>query len=150
VGEQCYVLVRGILVPQPPWGSQSYDILISIPAAYDGAELDGFYVTLPCTCNGEHHSKVNGPNITVQDRNWQMVSWHYLDGKRWRRGLDTLESHITHCKGFFLARGLKANVYKSPHDGTAVERTSEGVSTVLSARYLPGNRGRWCSWEISD
>jgi len=109
-GEQCYVLVHAIPAPQPPWGSPLFDILIAIPAAYDAAELDGFYVTLPCTFNGGPHRKINGPSITVEGRQWQMVSWHYPDDKHWRRGLDSLESHIALCKGFFFNRG-SVNAY---------------------------------------
>ncbi len=52
---QCYVQVDGVEAPSPPWSSTRFNILIAIPAAYDAAELDGFYVALPCCFNnGEH------------------------------------------------------------------------------------------------
>jgi hypothetical protein len=98
------------MLGQPPWNSPSFDILIAIPAAYDGAELDSFYIALPYTFNEGQHPRVNGPTLAIDGRQWQMVSWHYPDDKHWRRGLDTLESHIAHCKGFFLNRG-SVNAY---------------------------------------
>jgi len=105
---QCYVFVPGLAAPSPPWDRTSYDILIAIPAAYDMAELDAFYLSMPYTYNGGTHQRVeNGAVIAVRGRQWRLVSWHYLDGKRWRAGLDTLETHIAHCRGFLLARGVK-------------------------------------------
>jgi hypothetical protein len=102
---QCYVLARGLDAPAPPWDQKSYDILVAIPAAYDAASLDAFYLALPYKFNGGTHNRVNGGIISARGRQWQMVSWHYPDGKPWTRGLDDLASHLTHCKGFFLHRG---------------------------------------------
>jgi hypothetical protein len=102
---QCYVLARGLEAPAPPWDRKGYDILVAIPAAYDAASLDAFYLALPYTFNGGAHPRVQGAVVTVGDRRWQLVSWHYPDGKPWARGLDDLASHLTHCKGFFLHRG---------------------------------------------
>src|SRR4051812_38409546 len=45
---QCYAFVKGIIAPSPPWSKKLFDILIAIPAVFDAAELDGFYVELPC------------------------------------------------------------------------------------------------------
>jgi hypothetical protein len=103
--EQCYVLAWGLEAPTPPWDQKSYKILIAIPAAYDAASLDAFYLALPYKFNDGTHNRVSGTVITVKDRQWQLVSWHYPDGKPWTRGLDDLASHLTHCKGFFLHRG---------------------------------------------
>jgi Prokaryotic E2 family E len=104
-GGQCYVLARGLLAPAPPWDRATYEILVAVPAAYDAACLDAFYLGLPYEFNGGTHPRVQGAVITVGDRQWQLVSWHYPDGKPWKRGIDDLASHLTHCKGFFLHRG---------------------------------------------
>ena len=104
---QCYALVKGINAPVPPWGKAEYDILIAIPAAYDAADLDAFYVELPCVFNGGEHKRIRGEVIEHLGRKWGLVSWHYADGRPWVRGQDTLETHIEHCHGFFLNRGAK-------------------------------------------
>jgi hypothetical protein len=101
---QSYALVGGIEALVPPWDKRYYDILIAIPAA-DGAALDAFYLPLPYKFNDGTHPRAQGATITVKDRQWQLVSWHYPDGKPWKRGLDDLASHIAHCQGFFLHRG---------------------------------------------
>ena len=106
IGEQPYALVRDLASPVPPWGSATHDILIIIPNAFDfGTPLDGFYLGLPYSFEGGLHNRVNGPTIDVESRKWQLVSWHYADGKPFRLGIDNIESHIAHCRGFFLQRG---------------------------------------------
>ena len=105
VNGQCYALVEGVEAQSPPWSSARFDILIAIPAAYDAAELDGFYVALPCGFNNGEHPRINGNVIEMLERKWRQVSWHYREGKPWRRGQDSLETHIVHCRGFFLHRG---------------------------------------------
>ena len=101
---QCYVLVEGVEAPSPPWSIARFDIVIAIPAAYDAAELDGFYVALPCGFNNGEHPRIKGNVIELLERKWRQVSWHYPEGKPWRRGQDSLETHIFHCRGFFLQR----------------------------------------------
>ena len=105
IGQQCYALatVQGAL--SPPWDRSSYDILVAIPAAYDACSLDGFYLALPYTFKSGEHSRARGETITFDGRQWRLVSWHYPDGKPWTRGQDDLDSHLNHCKGFFLHRG---------------------------------------------
>ncbi|MFN0012142.1 MAG: E2/UBC family protein [Phycisphaerales bacterium] len=104
---QTYVLASRVAAPSPPWDRQAYDILIAVPLLFDQASLDAFYVALPYKFQDGKHERVNGPVIRIRDREWQLVSWHYLDGKPWKSGLDTLETHIEHCKGFFLTRGVR-------------------------------------------
>lgn len=104
---QCYALVKGTKAPTPPWGKSEFDILIAVPAMYDAADLDGFYVELPCQYNNGEHPRVQGDVIEHLGRKWRLVSWHYADGRPWVRGQDTLETHIEHCHGFFLHRGAK-------------------------------------------
>lgn len=107
INGQCYALVGGIPSPAPPWNKDRFDILIAIPAAYDAAELDSFYVELPCTHNGKDHPQIQGTIIDLDGRRWRLVSWHYSEGKPWVRGKDSLETHIAHCRGFFIQRGLR-------------------------------------------
>ena len=105
-GAQPYLWVRGITAPNPPWDRTSYDILIAIPIAYDlGTGLDGFYIGLPYSFNNGEHNRVNGQTLTLKGTQWRAVSWHYPDGKQFQAGVDSIESHIIHCRGFFLARG---------------------------------------------
>jgi hypothetical protein len=102
---QCYALIKGVEAPSPPWSKSGFDILIPVPAAYDAAELDGFYLELPYAYNGGEHSRIKGDVIEVASRKWRQVSWHYPEGKAWLRGRDNLETHVVHCRGFFLNRG---------------------------------------------
>ncbi len=105
---QCYALVEGIEAPSPPWSAERFDILIVIPALYPETGLDGFYIGLPYKFNDGDHEKIKGrAEIDVRGRKWQQVSWHYLDRKPWRQSVHSLETHIVHCHGFFLARGVK-------------------------------------------
>jgi hypothetical protein len=104
-GGQCYVLAPALEAPAPPWDRSSYDILVAIPGAYDDAGLDAFYLRLPYAFRGGTHPRVQGAIIQVRDASWQLVSWHYPEAKAWARGLDSLETHLLHCKGFFLNRG---------------------------------------------
>lgn len=106
VGAQPYAWVRSIAAPVPPWDRSAYDILVPIPIAYDfGTGLDGFYIALPYSFNHREHNRVNGQTLSLKDRQWKAVSWHYPDGKPFRAGIDNIESHIFHCRGFFLSRG---------------------------------------------
>jgi hypothetical protein len=103
---QCYALtaVEAIV---PPWDSWKYEIAIAVPAAFDNAALDGFYMRLPYKWNDKDHPRVNGGVIDLKGTQWKLVSWHYADGKNWIRGQDCLETHIMHCRGFFLHRGAR-------------------------------------------
>lgn len=103
---QPYALVRAIQAPSPPWDRDRYDVLIAIPLAFDlGTPLDSFYLELPYKFHGGEHNRVNGNIITVGGRQWRLVSWHYPDGKTFNSAIDTIETHIVHCRGFFLERG---------------------------------------------
>jgi hypothetical protein len=105
-GSQPYALVRGVEAPSPPWDRTTYDILIAIPIAYDlGTGLDGFYIALPYWFQKGEHNRVNGQVVVVGNSQWKAVSWHYPDGRQFRLDVDNIESHIVHCRGFFLERG---------------------------------------------
>jgi hypothetical protein len=105
-GAQPYALTQGVQAPSPPWDRKLYDILIPIPIAYDlGTPLDGFYLRLPYKFHNGDHNRVNGQVLTLRGCQWRAVSWHYPDGKQFRLGVDNVESHVVHCRGFFLERG---------------------------------------------
>ena len=107
---QCYVIASAIEAPTPPWDRTVYDVMIAIPAAYDDAGLDAFYLGLPYVFKGATHPRVQGATVEINGRQWQLVSWHYPEGRPWSRGQDNLETHILHCKGFFFHRGA-VNAY---------------------------------------
>jgi Prokaryotic E2 family E len=102
---QCYALVKAVKAPSPPWNKAQFDILIPIPAAYDSAGLDGFYVEWPCAYNNGEHKRIQGQYLDHLNRKWRLVSWHYPDDRPWVQGHDNIETHIEHCHGFFLHRG---------------------------------------------
>jgi hypothetical protein len=105
IAGQNYAHVQRIAAPSPPWDREEYDILVAIPGAYDAANLDGFYLALPYRFREAAHPRVNGAFVEIGERRFQQVSWHYPDSQPWRRGQDDLETHLSHCRGFFSGRG---------------------------------------------
>lgn len=103
VAGQCYARVS-LTAPSPPWDRSAYRVLIAIPLAYPTA-LDAFYLEHPYSFKGGTHPRAQGATISHDNRAWQLVSWHYADQKQWVDGTDNLETHIQHCRGFFLHRG---------------------------------------------
>ena len=104
VAGQHYARVDHVPAPSPPWDRTEYDILIALPLA-SGSALDAFYLGLPYQYSGSTHPRVSGNSIQVDGRSWQLVSWHYPDGRPWVSSRDNLDSHIAHCNGFFFNRG---------------------------------------------
>jgi hypothetical protein len=106
VGSQKYVEVCDVIVPSPPWGCGKADILIAVPATYPSGGLDAFYIGLPFT-----HASGSIPNqqqtMSVEGRNWALVSWHYHESRPWNSLQDDLTTHIQHCRGYFLRRGVR-------------------------------------------
>ena len=106
VGSQKYVEVANIRVPSPPWGESEATILIAVPATYPSGGLDAFYLGLPFT-----HSSNSIPKqqqiVSIDGRDWALISWHYHESRPWNPLQDDLISHIQHCKGFFLTRGVR-------------------------------------------
>ncbi len=105
-GAQNYVEVRDIIVPSPPWGNSRADILIAVPATYPAGGLDAFYLGLPFT-----HSSGSIPNqqqaVSIEGRNWVLISWHYHESRPWNPLQDDLTTHLQHCRGYFLNRGVR-------------------------------------------
>lgn len=106
VSSQRYVEVTNLNVPSPPWGKDKVNILIAIPATYPSGGLDAFYLGLPCT-----HSTNSIPKqqqvVPLDGRDWALISWHYHESRPWNPLQDDLITHIQHCKGFFLTRGVR-------------------------------------------
>lgn len=105
IGAQKYVELSGLKTPTPPWHSGSATILITVPATYPLAGLDAFYLELPFG-----HSSGSIPYqqqvANLDGRTWALISWHYASNKQWEPRHDDLASHIEHCRGFFLRRGV--------------------------------------------
>lgn len=105
-GGQKYVEIRAVKIPSPPWGKAETNILIAVPATYPSGGLDALYIEMPIT-----HSSGSIPyqqqTLQVDGRTWMLISWHYHESRPWNPLHDDLASHIEHCRGFFLTRGVK-------------------------------------------
>lgn len=102
---QRYIEARGLAIPSPPWSSGEATILIAIPETYPRGGLDAFYLEQGVTQEGKvpYQQSVT----TIDGRSWGLISWHYADGRTWNPRHDDLASHIAHCHGFFLSRGVR-------------------------------------------
>jgi hypothetical protein len=104
-GGQRYVEINGIQVPSPPWSRNSITILIAIPATYPAGGLDAFYIETTAT-----HSSGSIPyqsqTAQIDGRSWGLISWHYSSGRPWNPLHDDLTTHIQHCRGALLRRGV--------------------------------------------
>jgi hypothetical protein len=102
-GQQRFVEAT-VSIPSPPWSAPSAQILIAVPANYPSGGLDAFYVDPVVNINGAiHRAQAAGPLL---GRKWNLISWHYSSKRPWNPRVDDLQSHIAHCKGFFLQRGV--------------------------------------------
>ena len=102
---QRYVEVRGLLIPSPPWSKDEATVLIAIPETYPRGGLDAFYLEQSVTQGGNVPYQQSA--TTIAGRSWGLISWHYANGKTWNPNHDDLASHIAHCRGFFLSRGVQ-------------------------------------------
>lgn len=104
-GQQRFVQAI-ISIPCPPWSAATAKILVAVPANYPTGGLDAFYVDPAITVNGTiHRAQAVEP---LPGQKWNLISWHYSAKRPWNPRLDDLQSHIAHCKGFFLERGVVA------------------------------------------
>jgi hypothetical protein len=92
-------------VPSPPWATERANILITVPAAYPIAGLDGFYIELPFTHLTGSIPYQSG-TAAIAGRTWALISWHYPATRPWNPVCEDLAAHIEHCRGFFLQRGV--------------------------------------------
>ncbi|MGC1782118.1 MAG: E2/UBC family protein [Acidobacteriaceae bacterium] len=100
---QTYVEVT-VDLPTPSWSKPKARILLAVPSTYPTAGLDAFYVEDGVTTGGALPRKQSV--AIISDSSWNLVSWHYATKRPWNSRIDDLQSHITHCCGFFLARGV--------------------------------------------
>jgi hypothetical protein len=102
---QKYVEIRGVTVPSPPWSLHVLTLLIAIPAAYPVGGLDAFYIELPV----DHASgsiPYQSQTAQIDGRWWGLISWHYPPSRPWNPLHDDLSTHIEHCRGALLKRGV--------------------------------------------
>lgn len=104
-GVQRYVEISGIKAPSPPWSKTEIAILIAVPANYPLGGLDAFHVEAEL-----RHSSGSIPRqqqcAEICGRNWSLISWHYASNRTWNPLHDDLGSHVVHCRGFFMTRGV--------------------------------------------
>ncbi len=103
---QRYVELLGLEIPSPPWSTSRADILIAVPGIYPQGGLDAFYLhTTVSHTNGQIPYQQSIAEIAGMS--WALISWHYSQSRPWNPVLDDLASHIVHCRGFFLQRGIR-------------------------------------------
>jgi len=104
---QRYVELRNLPVPSPPWSSSFANIVVAVPATYPISGLDAFYVELPFNqANGSMPYQQS--TAQIGGRMYGLISWHYASNRPWNSLRDNLASHIEHCRGFFLQRGVSS------------------------------------------
>ena len=102
-GAQRYVETT-IQIPSPPWSASTALILIAVPANYPTAGLDAFYLDATINIGGSiHRAQLVGP---ILGKRWNLISWHYSAARPWNPRTDDLQTHVAHCRGFFLQRGV--------------------------------------------
>jgi len=104
VGSQKYVEVRGVHIPSPPWSHASANIMVAIPATYPIGALDALYLEQGVTQGGGVPRAQ--ATVPILGRYWSLISWHYATARPWNPTADDLGTHIEHCRGYFLARGV--------------------------------------------
>ncbi len=104
-GGQKYVEARDLAIPSPPWSRDRVSIIVAIPATYPTGGLDAFYLEQTVThANGSIPYQQG--TATIDGRPWALISWHYATNRPWNPRQDNLASHIEHCRGYFLKRGV--------------------------------------------
>jgi hypothetical protein len=104
-GGQKYVEVKGIATPSPPWSLTKVTILIAIPATYPAGGLDAFYIERTVThANGS--IPYQSQTAEIGGRSWALISWHYSNTRPWNPMQDDIATHIEHCRGALLRRGV--------------------------------------------
>jgi hypothetical protein len=102
---QRFIEVSGLEIPSPPWSGKAATIAITVPATYPQGGLDGLYVEK--TVNQSGSIPYQQSTIPLGGREFVLVSWHYANGREWNPSRDDLASHIAHCRGYFLKRGVR-------------------------------------------
>src|SRR5262249_3419179 len=105
-GSQEYVEVSDLEVPSPPWTKATARILIAVPATYPTGGLDAFYIDRTSFSHQVGTIPYEQSRASIDGREWGLISWHYTVNRPWSPGRDSLASHIAHCRGYFLRRGV--------------------------------------------
>jgi len=103
---QEYVEVGNLDVPSPPWSSPRARLLIAVPATYPAGGLDAFYLDRSSISHQGSGIPYEQARATIDGREWGLISWHYAVNRPWNPAHDNLSSHIAHCRGYFLRRGV--------------------------------------------
>jgi hypothetical protein len=103
---QRFVEVSGLEIPSPPWSGGAATIAIAVPTAYPQGGLDGFYLEKTVNQNGSV-PYAQATATVIGGRAFVLISWHYVNGREWNPSRDDLASHIAHCRGYFLKRGVR-------------------------------------------
>jgi hypothetical protein len=104
-GGQRYVEVGNLEIPSPPWSGGVCSILIAVPGTYPAGGLDAFYLGQGVSQGGAVPNQQAA--VAIGGRTWGLISWHYAQDRPWNPSRDDLASHIAHCRGFFLKRGVR-------------------------------------------
>lgn len=102
---QKYVEVKRVEVPSPPWSLDKLTLLISVPALYPAGGLDAFYIELPIS-HASGSVPYQSQSAQIDARSWGLISWHYPASRPWNPLHDDLATHIEHCRGALLKRGV--------------------------------------------
>ncbi|HLG16953.1 MAG TPA: E2/UBC family protein [Blastocatellia bacterium] len=102
---QKYAEVKGIAVPSPPWSLDRLTLLFAIPATYPTGGLDAFYIELPVS-HASGSVPYQSQTAQIDGRSWGLISWHYPTGRPWNPSHDDLSTHIEHCRGALMRRGV--------------------------------------------
>jgi hypothetical protein len=105
-GSQEYVEVSDLDVPNPPWNEGRARILIAVPATYPNGGLDAFYVDRATVSHQSGTIPYEQSRASIAGKEWGLISWHYTVNRPWNPARDNLASHIAHCRGYFLRRGV--------------------------------------------
>jgi hypothetical protein len=88
------IIVKDFPVDAAKYDRERVDLMVCIPAGYNNAKLDNFYVDPPLRMRGSGQIP---PQAEVTEnhagRSWQRFSRHF---KAWRAGIDTLSSFWPH------------------------------------------------------
>lgn len=104
-GGQRYVLVENLKIPCPPWSAPNCSILVAVPGTYPSGGLDAFYLGQGVTQGGVVPNQ--GAIAGIGGKFWGLISWHYTADRPWNPSRDDLASHVAHCRGYFLKRGVR-------------------------------------------
>ena len=97
--------VGNLEIPSPPWSAAVCSILIAVPGTYPAGGLDAFYLAHGVSQSGAVPNQQAA--VAIGGRTWGLISWHYAQDRSWNPSRDDLASHIAHCRGFFLKRGVR-------------------------------------------